>query len=242
MAILVLTDIHANFVALQAVLEHAGAVDGLWCLGDTVGYGPEPNECMAMMRERAGKLLVGNHDLGCLGTISLDKFNREARIANEWNGSQLTPENRECLMGLSPLEQVDEIVTLAHASPRDPVWEYVLDEDTALGSFEHFDTQVCFVGHTHQPAIYQLHPDRISYRVPHDGMVLRLNPDCRYIINPGSVGQPRDGDSRAGWALYNPQKTTVTFRRSPYNIRRTQQLMKDVGLPEILGMRLSFGL
>ncbi len=242
MAILLIADVHANYTALEAVLDSAGSVDAVWCLGDTVGYGPQPNECVATVRERAEIVLVGNHDLGCLGTISLIQFNREARIANEWNGQQLDDEHRTFLLDLEPMVRVSDAVTLAHGSPRDPVWEYVLDAEIAQRVFEHFDTQLCFVGHTHQPAIYQLKGQRCARIVPSDGLVLELDPDVRYVINPGGVGQPRDGDARAAWALYDPAAATVTFRRTAYNIRRTQSLMIDAGLPELLAARLSFGL
>ena len=241
MGILVLSDIHANFLALQSVLDSAGTVDDVWCLGDTVGYGPQPNECVAEMRQRAGQLLVGNHDLGCLGTISLAQFNREARIANEWNGRQLTPKNRAFLLDLKPMHQVNETVTLAHASPYDPVWEYVIDTEIALRAFDHFETQVCFVGHSHVPAIYELRDGECHVQMTYAEKVLRLKPDSRYIINPGGVGQPRDSDSRAAWILYDEKRQVITFKRTPYNIRRTQQLMRNAGLPEVLAMRLSFG-
>ncbi len=245
MAVLILGDVHANLAALDAVIEAAGEFEAIWCLGDTVGYGPQPNECVSLIRARASATLVGNHDLGCLGTLSLANFNREARIANEWNGEQLTPEHREFLLGLEPIQRVDDQVTLAHGSPRDPVWEYLLDTESATTSLDHFDTQLCFVGHTHQPAIYTADDgadSQCSVTIPTDQMVLKLKPDKRYIINAGGVGQPRDGDSRAAFALFDREAQTVTFRRVIYNIRRTQTLMLDHGLPEILAARLSFGL
>ena len=245
MLVLIVGDIHANFGALEAVFDAAGTVDAVWCLGDTVGYGPQPNECVRFIRDRSAVTLVGNHDLGCLGTISLANFNREARIANEWNGEQLTADNREFLLGLTPMARVDDTVTLAHGSPRDPVWEYLLDAYSAATSLNHFDTQVCFVGHTHQPVIYTAvaaHDVGCTITIPNDEMVLKLHPNKRYIINPGGVGQPRDGDARAAFAIYDSDKHTVAFRRTAYNIRRTQTLMLDHGLPEILAARLSFGL
>ena len=245
MAVLILGDVHANLAALEAVIDAAGEVDAIWCLGDTVGYGPQPNECVSTIRARSSATLVGNHDLGCLGAISLANFNREARIANEWNGEQLTPEHRDYLLGLEPIQRIDDQVTLAHGSPRDPVWEYLLDTESAAASLNHFHTQVCFVGHTHQPAIYTAddrEEEQCGVSIPTDRMVLQLKPDKRYIINAGGVGQPRDGDSRAAFALFDREAQTVTFRRVIYNIRRTQALMLDHGLPEILAARLSFGL
>ncbi|HEY1012412.1 MAG TPA: metallophosphoesterase family protein [Herpetosiphonaceae bacterium] len=244
MAVLILTDIHANLSALEAVLDAAGAVDEIWCLGDTVGYGPQPNQCMEHMRKRDAVMLVGNHDLGCLGTVDLSDFNHEARVANEWNGRQLTPENREHLMSLEPMRRLDDLVTLAHGSPRDPIWEYLVYPDTASLSLEHFDTQLCFVGHTHQPVIFTAREGQDAQcerMVPNDRTVLKLKPGYRYIINPGGVGQPRDRDARAAWALFDRTARTITFRRTPYNIKRTQTLMHEAGLPEVLATRLSFG-
>lgn len=244
MRVLVLADIHANLAALEAVLGAAGEVDSVWCLGDTVGYGPQPNECVALMRERQQAMLVGNHDLGCLGTIPLTNFNRDARIANEWNGLQLTEEHREFLLSLSPMQQVNDMVTLAHGSPRDPVWEYLLDTVGATYSFDHFSTPICFVGHTHQPVIFtaDMLGEHCTATIPTDQSVLKLQPDKRYIINAGGVGQPRDGDARSGWAIYDDQQQTVSFHRTTYNIRRTQTLMLEHGLPNILAARLSFGM
>ena len=244
MAVLILGDIHANFSALEAVFDAAGQVEAVWCLGDTVGYGPQPNECVRWIRQRSAATLVGNHDLGCLGTISLANFNREARIANEWNGEQLSAEHRDFLTSLTPMVQVSDEVTLAHGSPRDPVWEYLLDTEAAAASFSHFATPLCFVGHTHQPVVYTGAEEdgECSAAIPTDQLVLKLQPNKRYIINPGGVGQPRDGDARAAFALYDADSRTVTFRRAAYNIRRTQTLMLDNGLPEILAARLSFGL
>lgn len=244
MRVLILADVHANFVALEAVLDAAGTFDELWCLGDTVGYGPQPNECVARIKSASSVVLVGNHDLGCIGTLPLTNFNREARIANEWNGKQLTADNLKYLEQLQPMTTVNDQVTLAHGSPRDPVWEYLLDIEAALISFAHFDTQLCFVGHTHQPVIYTADVAGTSCKasLPTDRLTLKLEPDRRYIINPGGVGQPRDGDSRAAFLLYDTEQATVTFHRTPYNIKRTQALMLDHGLPEILAARLSFGL
>lgn len=245
MTVLIVGDIHANLAALEAVLDVAGEVEAIWCLGDTVGYGPQPNECVALIRERSVATLVGNHDLGCLGAISLANFNREARIANEWNGAQLNADHREFLLALEPKLRLDDQVTLAHGSPRDPVWEYLLTTDAATISLNHFDTQLCFVGHTHQPAIYTADLGQhgaCSVSIPTDRTVLKLHPDKRYIINPGGVGQPRDGDARAAFGLFDREAQTVTFRRTSYNIRRTQTMMLDHGLPEILAARLSFGL
>lgn len=243
MRIAIIADIHANFVALETVLEHAGSYDALWCLGDTVGYGPQPNECVARVQS-ADVVLVGNHDLGCLGTIPLTNFNREARIANEWNGKQLSQEHRAWLHHLKAMQQVNEQVTVAHGSPRDPVWEYLLDTESASLSFDCFDTQLCFVGHTHQPLIFtaDVTGRQCKASIPTERTPLQLEADRRYIINPGSVGQPRDGDSRAAYAIYDTEKATVTFRRTAYNIKRTQTMMLQHGLPEILAARLSFGL
>ncbi len=154
MQIALVSDIHSNLVALEAVLEAMPPYDELWCLGDTIGYGPRPNECLTYMRDRATHVLTGNHDLASLGEISLANFNSLARDANLWNNKQLKPELRAYLSKRLARLDVEPEATLAHASPRDPIWEYILDSDTALDNLSYFRRQVCLVGHSHVPLIY----------------------------------------------------------------------------------------
>ena len=241
--IAVVSDIHGNLHALQAVLADADAhhADALWCLGDTVGYGPRPNECVALMRERAKACLAGNHDLGAIGRLSLDDFNAYAAEANRWTAGVLTAQERDFLSGL-PAKRIADGVTLVHGSPREPVWEYVVSEEVALASFRYFDTALCLVGHSHIP-FYCMErlPGEHTYLV-------RLTEDepvplqgRRAIVNPGSVGQPRDGDSRASYALLDTDAEQVTLRRVAYDIAATQREMGDAGLPSRLIERLSHG-
>ena len=241
MRIVLVSDIHSNAVALEAVLAALPSYDELWCLGDTIGYGPEPNRCLAHMRKLARHALTGNHDLASLGLVSLSDFNALARQANEWNNQQLEPELRAYLQELPALLPLPE-VTLAHASPRDPIWEYILDAETAAANLQHFSTQVCFVGHTHVPTMFAHHADgKTDLRRGRPGEILRLKPDTRYIINPGSVGQPRDGDPRAAYAIWDTKAHTIRFNRVEYDIDATQRKMLAAGLPDLLAERLVFG-
>lgn len=242
MRVLLITDIHANLVALDAVIEDAGAVDAVWCLGDVVGYGPRPTECCAWVEANAAITVVGNHDWAALGRIDLDDFNEGARQSTLWTVEQLTPHAYQWLDAL-PNRYIEDDTTLVHGSPRHPVWEYLLRPAQAAANFEYFDTDICFVGHTHAPAIF------------HEGLSLRGEPSYvppygepiilsggRYIVNPGSVGQPRDGDPRAAYALYDPTTRTIEFRRLAYDIEQTQSQMRDAGLPDSLVNRLARGL
>jgi diadenosine tetraphosphatase ApaH/serine/threonine PP2A family protein phosphatase len=241
MRILIISDIHANLTALDAVLNNAGQVDAVWCLGDLVGYGPDPDECVSRIRELPNLVcLLGNHDAAALGTIETDTFNTDARLAIEWTRSTLKPESVDFLKTL-PEKQVVDFVTLAHGSPRQPVWEYLLDTRSATANFDYFDTPYCLVGHTHLPVLYYL-PDESNVAqllVPDASMKLTLPP--RAILNPGSVGQPRDRDPRAAYATYDTEFNTFEFCRVHYNIASVQDRMEAVRLPERHIQRLSAG-
>ncbi|TAK14168.1 MAG: metallophosphoesterase [Anaerolineae bacterium] len=243
MRILVITDIHGNCVALDAVLEHAGAVDAVWCLGDVVGYGPNPNECVERVAALPGLLcLLGNHDAAALDMLDLNTFNPEAKLSIEWTRDQLTPENLQFLNERPQVITVEDAnVTLAHGSPRQPVFEYLLDTRAATENFEHFQTNFCFVGHTHLPVIFHMPPDAYmsGLSIPPINQVTTLQ--SRAIINPGSVGQPRDRDPRAAYALFDPEVGTWDYRRINYPIEETQQRMQAVGLPERHILRLEAG-
>jgi diadenosine tetraphosphatase ApaH/serine/threonine PP2A family protein phosphatase len=241
MQIALVSDIHSNFVALEAVLEALPPYDELWCLGDTIGYGPRPNECLAAVRDRATHVLTGNHDLASLGEISLDNFNSLARDANLWNNEQLKPDLRTYLRERRGLLVAND-TTLAHASPRDPIWEYILDVDTALDNLEHFSTQVCLVGHSHVPLIFAYDAQhRVRFAHAPAGSSVTLEPGTRYIFNPGSVGQPRDGNPDAAYALWDTEHRTIRFERVSYDIGKTQQQMREARLPELLAERLEYG-
>ncbi len=241
MRILVISDIHANSTALDAVLGDAGEFDSVWCLGDLVGYGPDPNECIACVRGLP-KLacLIGNHDAAALHQIETDNFNPDARTAIEWTRSVLSSESVSFLESL-PDKIVVELFTLAHGSPRHPVWEYLLDTRTAALNFNYFDTPYCLVGHTHLPVVYYMPDDsRMAHLVvPEAAMQVTLAP--RAILNPGSVGQPRDRDPRASYAILDTDQNTWEFHRVAYDILAVQKRMAELNLPERHIQRLLSG-
>jgi predicted phosphodiesterase len=244
MRVLIVSDIHSNYSALETVLAVAGSFDQLWNLGDTIGYGPRPNECIVAMRAYAEMMIGGNHDLACLGKVDLSDFNPDARTANIWNGQQLEADNRAVLEALPPMTQVDERFLLAHGSPREPVWEYLLTLPQAEENFLIFENQVCFIGHSHVPLVFRKHPDgSIDGPALADAdLLVELEPGYRYFLNPGSVGQPRDTDPRAHYAILDTDANTVLFKRVEYDIAQTQRQMRDANLPPALIRRLEHGM
>jgi len=245
MRCLVLSDIHANLAAFDAVIYDAGHFDLIWCLGDIVGYGPDPNECIARLRQFPHLSLCGNHDWAALGKIELRGFNSDARISAEWTQRQLTPASRAYLQALPPSRTVDPDFTLAHGSPRQPIWEYILDPMTAGYNFDAFQTPACFVGHTHVPALYYMpigvaNARQCEMRTPQWNSPVHLN-SGRWIANPGSVGQPRDGNPNASYALFDLDDSVWEHRRVRYSIRETQSRMRERDLPARLVERLAQG-
>lgn len=241
MKILILTDIHANLTALEAVLEDVGEFDAVWCLGDIVGYGPDPNECIELVQELPNlECVLGNHDAAVVKRIGDNAFNLDARHVIEWTAQTLKPANIKFLSNL-PEKRIINGVTLVHGSPRQPVWEYLLDTRTATMNFAYFDTPFCFVGHTHLPVVYYLDEDTRSARlmIPEHNTQIVLAP--RTIINPGSVGQPRDRDPRAAYAVYDPEQNYWEFHRVIYDIEDVQSRMRLANLPERHILRLSSG-
>jgi predicted phosphodiesterase len=241
MRALIVSDVHANHTALEAVLADAEPVDRIWCLGDVVGYGPDPNECVERLRALPHlSCILGNHDAAVAGLIPLDTFNPEARSSILWTRSVLSVQNIAWLAAL-PECIVEENVTLAHGSPRNPVWEYILDPSAAALSFDFFDTDVCFVGHTHLPIAYtrngQSKPAR--WDIPLHTEEFRLKGKC--IINPGSTGQPRDRDPRAAYGIFDTQEKLWYPRRAAYNIFEVQDRIRALSLPIRLAVRLAEG-
>ncbi len=244
MRYLIISDIHGNLAAFDAVLAHADvkSIDQIWCLGDVVGYGPCPNECIVRLREFPDHYCVaGNHDWAAIDRVDSVEFNPIAQTACRWTSQQLTPENRAYLENL-PTRIIEGDSTLVHGSPREPIWEYIIYPSTAQLNFQFFDTQLCFVGHTHAPAIFQeetsTHKFEISIPFPEQAIEIG---DERLIINPGSVGQPRDGDPWAAYMIFEHEESVLQYYRIPYDIALTQRLMMEKGLPESLISRLSFG-
>ena len=240
MRVAVISDVHANYHALEAVLEQidAARVDAVWCLGDTVGYGPRPNECCETVEARADRCLVGNHDLVVLGELSVTDFNDEAAAAAVWTVEVLTPESRTFLESLEPSGEVDG-VDLFHASARDPIWEYVLTEEAARGTFELADAPLILVGHSHVALALAYDGGDVAGGLATAGAEVELK--GRWLLNPGSVGQPRDGDPRAAWLLLDLQRRFAFFHRVPYSIAETQSEMSERGLPRALALRLERG-
>ncbi|MFZ0544254.1 MAG: metallophosphoesterase family protein [Candidatus Promineifilaceae bacterium] len=241
MRVLIISDIHANLIAFETVLAHAkGKWDMLWCLGDVIGYGPDPNECIALLQEQKHLSLSGNHDWAVLGRLDIFTFNADARSAISWTQNILTEQNKKYLEDL-PSMVVEDTFTLAHASPRHPVWEYILDQNTAAANFSYFDTPYCLVGHTHAPVIFEeVGEEEAVAHLPVYGQSLNLNGN-RLIINPGSVGQPRDSDPRAAYAILDTNKMTWEHFRVAYDIPAVQERMRKHGLPYRLVVRLEYG-
>lgn len=241
MPIAVVADIHANLDAFEAVIADWGEVEEVWCPGDVIGYGPEPNECMDRLRSFPHLVCVpGNHDYAAIGVLNTGEFNAAARIAAEWTAERLRPEHRRFLLSLQVIVTRGD-VTITHGSPRDPIWEYMLTASQARANFAHFSTACCLIGHTHVPAIFVAEGEGAEqglYAKP--GTVVRTG-KTRLMLNPGSVGQPRDHDARAAYALYDAASGRFEFRRVPYDIEATQAKMLRAGLPAVLAERLAHG-
>jgi predicted phosphodiesterase len=238
----VISDIHGNAAALETVLEalEDERLDAVWCLGDLVGYGPEPNRCCELVAHRADLSLVGNHDLGVLGTIPLDEFSPDAAAAARWTETVLTDYSRSYLESLRPEARVDG-AELFHASPRDPVWDYVLSEPVARESLEMTEAPVIMVGHSHVPLAMLLENGRANGGLAPGGHEADLARG-RWLLNPGSVGQPRDNDPRAAFLILDFEENRATFMRAEYPVERTQSEIRAQGLPETLAQRLALGL
>ncbi len=242
MRVLVMSDIHANYTALEAVLKDAGQVDETWCLGDLVGYGPDPNAVVEEIQDIPNlTCLLGNHDVAAIGKMPLETFNGDARRSLIYHEKVLSASNLDYMRTLSSNTKVCGDATLAHGSPRDPLWEYILNSFSAQLNFDHFNTTSCFVGHSHIQCSFMM--DGISKRVTlgqtTPNVVVELRP--KIILNPGSVGQPRDRDPRAAYAIYDTEAQTWTPRRVSYNIPEVQERIRSAGLPEKHALRIADG-
>jgi diadenosine tetraphosphatase ApaH/serine/threonine PP2A family protein phosphatase len=239
----VISDVHANWHALEAVLASVDAAspDELWCLGDIVGYGPRPNPCCESVQARAAVCLAGNHDLGVLGEVDLAEFAPDAVASAEWTREVLSAGSRGFLETLRPSGRSGR-VELFHASPRDPVWDYVLTADAVEASFELTEEPLVLVGHSHVPLAIVRSGDEFAGGHAPEGTEVDLGTDARLLLNPGSVGQPRDGDPRAAWLLLDFASGRAEFRRVSYPVERTQEEIRGRGLPDALAERLARGL
>jgi len=237
----VISDVHGNRHALEAVLEAVAAEepDEVWCLGDLVGYGPQPNECCRTVAAHADLCLAGNHDLVVLGSLSIHDFAGDAAAAAQWTQTILANDAREFLAGLGSSARRDG-VELFHGSARDPVWEYVLSEEAAWWTLQATTAPIVLVGHSHVPLAIFLDGEDLGGGLAPEATVVDLAAG-RWLLNPGSVGQPRDGDPRAAYLLLEPGRR-ASFHRVNYPIDRTQDEIRERGLPEALAARLAEGL
>jgi len=232
MLIAIISDIHGNLPALEAVLTRIKELNAglIYCLGDTVGYGPFPSECVKLVRERCSVVLKGNHDSGLVGETPLDDFNHYGLSAIQWTRTVVSKEDQDYLRGLPTMTEAEGI-TLAHSSPLNPgAWSYVLTMRAAHENFAAFTTNLCFIGHTHVPII-----------VGEDGTVNKYSAGARHLINVGSVGQPRDGSSHAAFGLYDTETAAYQLVRVQYDIQVTARAIRKLGLPEFLAQRLFQG-
>lgn len=243
MRIAVLSDIHSNLVALDAVLDHAGDVDAVWHLGDVVGYGPDPDGVVERLQEVDAIGVRGNHDAAALGGPEIRWFNPDARRAAEWTAGVIAPATSAWLANLPERRSIGD-VTLVHGSPRDPLREYVTTVDLARTAFETIETGHGLHGHTHVPVGYVLEATRIGVKEPLDGQTLDLD-DRRTFLNPGSVGQPRDGDPRASYLVLDLDgargRGTASWHRVRYDVDQVAEAIRAEGLPARLADRLALG-
>ena len=241
MRVAVISDVHSNLAALESVLEAVDAEeqDEIWCLGDLVGYGPRPNECCELVRERAQVCLGGNHDLAVRGTIDLREFSGDAAEAARWTKAVLTASARAYLDTLEPVG-VRADIDLYHGSARDPIWEYVLSDEAAAATLAISSYPLVLVGHSHVALEVVWIDDDLSGGLAPAGTEVDLG-EGRLLLNPGSVGQPRDGDPRAAFLLLDLEQHRAVFHRVEYDVERTQSEMRAVGLPEPLAARLTPG-
>ena len=246
---LILSDIHSNLEALEAVVADAqerGGFNEIWCLGDTVGYGPDPDACLDLLRPGVSglgghqlRIVVGNHDHAAVGKMGVEEFNDAAAAAARWTSSRLSQDHAAFLSGL-PLVITQGPFTLVHGSLRDPLWEYLMSAEAALGTLKRLTTRFCLVGHTHIPFICRENGGFPKFVEFTEDQVFSLGEE-RWIINPGGVGQPRDRDPRPSYAIYDSQPATVERHRVTYPIAKTQEKMRRAGLPPPLIQRLDHG-
>lgn len=239
MRICVLSDIHANLAALEAVRDDLPAVDETWVLGDIVGYGPQPNEVIRALQEMGARSVLGNHDGAAIGTVDVRPFNPEARAAIVWTAGVIDDNTRAYLATLPEVRREGQL-TAVHGSPRDPVWEYIVSPAVAAANLRSFDTRLCLFGHTHLPVIFRADDRRMEEVPATPDAPLQLDAK-RALVNPGSVGQPRDGNPAAAYLILDTDTVVAEFRRVRYDVEATQSLMQQAELPPRLAERLSYG-
>lgn len=236
MKIAIISDIHGNLEALTEVFNYIDEnnVNIVYCLGDIVGYGPNPNECVDLIIKNCEKTIIGNHDHAVLGLTSIEYFNDFAKLSTVWTANNLSERSKDFLLSLDFQFKTEDFL-LVHSSPSEPEsWNYILSETDAKYEFKFFDQKICFVGHSHYPVIF-------SKRGYSRRNKVKLNTSNKYIVNVGSTGQPRDGDSRACFSLFDPEQNAVEFVRLEYDIDKTRKKIKKAGLPMFLADRLKKG-
>ena len=239
MWIAVLSDIHANLAALEAVRDALPEVDEIWVLGDIVGYGPQPNEVIAALQEMGARSVMGNHDGAAIGQVDAGWFNPDAARAIGWT-SEVIDENARAYLATLPEVRRDGDLTAVHGSPRDPTWEYITGPDVAGANLAAFDTRICLHGHTHVPIVFRADQDRVDVVAATPGSPVTIR-EGRLLLNPGSVGQPRDGDPASSFVVLDTEAGSADFHRVSYDIELTQRLMRGVDLPQRLVERLRYG-
>ena len=242
MRALIVADVHSNLEALEAVMTDASQREGfdtVWSLGDVVGYGPDPGPCIDLLRSHDLVCVAGNHDFAAIGKIGTDEFNPFAAAAARWTASQLKSDHVSYLANLAKVERCENFI-LVHGSLRDPIWEYLVGQLAALDSFSRLESSYCLVGHSHMPFLCVEMESDVDFRSFVEGKSTALGPN-RMIINPGSVGQPRDGDPRSSYAIYDNYTGTIVRYRVTYDISVTQEKMRRAGMPNYLVQRLSKG-
>lgn len=235
MAIAIISDIHGNLEALSTALDYISqqGIKDIYCLGDVVGYGPNPNECIEIVRQRCKVVLMGNHDYAAIGLARIEYFNQYAKLATYWTMERLTQENQDFLRNLPFIYQTDSMI-FVHASPSNPShWYYILSLNDAIMEMQSFTQDICFVGHSHVPVVYNRHQVLKGD--------LKIEPNEKYIVNVGSIGQPRDGDPRLCFVIYEPETGDLKYVRLNYDIDRTYQKILKSGLPTFLAERLLKG-
>ena len=242
MRVAIVSDIHGNRHAFEAVLDEieVSECSEMWCLGDLVGYGAEPDACVDLARRHAAVCLAGNHDMGVRGDLPLEEFSRGAALAARWTSETISDETRAYLLGLEP-QDLDEVVGLFHASPRDPVWEYVLSPLQAELCLDVQSQRVCLIGHSHVALSFSRSPDEPATgetQAAADELNLESG---EWLINPGSVGQPRDGDPRAAWLELDTDRWRAIYHRTDYDIAGVAAAIRDARLPDSLADRLAYG-
>ena len=237
MPIAIVSDIHGNLEALEEVLKYIeeNEIETVYCLGDIVGYGPNPNECVELIKKRCQRVVIGNHDHAAIGLTSTEYFNDFAKISTHWTANTLTDQNKEYLAGLDFSFEADDFLAV-HSTPSMPsMWHYILSEIDAQQEFKQFDKRLCFIGHSHFPIIFN---DQAGFS---RAAQVQLESDTRYIVNVGSVGQPRDGNPKTCFCVYHPTEQKINFIRLDYDLNKTREKIIKAGLPVFLADRLVKG-